>query len=381
LKPLLYRSVPAWAWLALFLLPGAGPALTALGVLARSGELASLPQVVGRQAPDAPLALYGAAYSDFTAALKLATWQQRRPQVLAYGNSRVMQFRAGFFPPRTSFYNAGGLVGDLPDYRGRLASIPLADQPDILLVGIEHFYFIQEDRAFVPELPAGSAAVDLWERHWRTVLHDYEDGKYGLGQVLLARASRIGLQAVVHSNGFRNDGSYRYGRILQEAVVAGADSAGRFRGSLEEIRRGTGRYIHRSEVRPAALKEFAALLETCRKRRLHVVAFLPPFADATYAAMQQQGERYAYLRALAPALQTTFAATDFTFADFTDPAILGGGVAEFLDDCHGSEKTYLRLLLALARKDRRLHAALDIPHLEQLLSQCPGDLQVFPEPL
>jgi len=81
-----------------------------------SGEFTAADTVVARQQTD-PQTLLGLAYSDSSLYVKARRLAQVHPEVLALGNSRVMQFRSGFFRPGVRFYNAGGAVSMVQDFR------------------------------------------------------------------------------------------------------------------------------------------------------------------------------------------------------------------------------------------------------------------------
>ncbi len=375
------RSSPsAFRWLVAFLATGASLPLFSAALLARSGELTSLREVIERQNSD-PRVLYGQAYTDLKSELKLATWQERRPQIVALGNSRVMQFRAGFFPPSVSFYNAGGLVNHLPDYRRALSQIPEAGQPVVLLVGIEHSFFnpgyATQNRDDGALFTASLEGVTVWEKHWREALRDLHAGKFRFDQIVRADTRRVGLRAVVQRSGFRADGSHRQGALSVEAPTTAY--AARFEGSLELIRKGGGRFAYGDHIHPPALAEFSAFLAACSARGIHVVGFLPPFAAVTSEAMRAHGADYHYLQELPAALAAISAESGATFADFSDVASIHGTDDEMLNGNHGSEKTYLRMLLALAGLDSVLRDQLDLPSLRRLLSTSPGNLEVLPD--
>lgn len=382
----LTTSLSAKAWLAIFLLPAASLPLLALAVLQRSGELTPLREIMRRQRPSEPLALYGPAYSDQKVLLKQATWIERAPRIAACGNSRVMQMRAGFFLQQDSFYNLGGLIGQVPDLRYWLAKIPQSRQPEVLIVGIEHSFFNRRWHNYPggprlrDEAPP-ALAIDLWEREWRSLVRDYFLGKFCLGE--LGGAQReifIGLNALVHTNGFRNDGSYRYGRTLRYSNDFAAPHE-RFSEALRRVNTGGARYEPGQEVNLAAVEELAAFLNACRLRGIHVVGFLPPYAQVVLTELRRNPLRYAYVWKLPAQLAPLFQSNGFTFADFTDYSVVGGSDAEMLDGNHGSEKMYLRLLIALAETDSNLGRAVDLDHVRKLLSESTSNLEIFPDPL
>src|SRR5947208_3342599 len=102
------------------------PFLVVLGVPAtvmwRAGEFDSPASVAARQM-QSPDTLYLTAYSNGWQRLKSLSTAVRKPDVVAVGTSRVMQFRAGFFKDPASFYNAGGAIYEAPQFRDFLRNI------------------------------------------------------------------------------------------------------------------------------------------------------------------------------------------------------------------------------------------------------------------
>lgn len=376
----------ALVWLAIFTLPFGLPLVGALAILGISGELSSLDSVVRRQVHETRTVLFGEAYEDRKAALKYAHRLAGTPPVVALGNSRVMQFRSGFFVRPSYFYNAGGLAGHIPDFRAWFAKIPADHQPAILLIGLEHSYFNANWHAYdgdnraaeaeIAELLAPVSPFDRFEQHWRNALLDVRNGKVSLPRLAdrSQRENRIGLNAIMNGNGFRNDGSYRYGQIL--ANPANSNLADfQFRESLQRIEKGSGRFAHGQKANEPAVAELAKFLALCQQRGIHVIGFLPPYAPTIYDALKRP--QTSYLFTLESILRPLFDRHGFSFADFSDPRVVGSSDQEMLDGNHGSEKTYLRLLLEMGARDAQLLRYLDLDQMRRQLAAAPNRLEVF----
>ena len=90
----------------------------------------------------------------------------------------------------------------------------------------------------------------------------------------------FGLNAWQNRKGFRADGSFDYGRQLEQRLSGDPECPDfEFRASLRRVQEGRERFRYGDMPDPSALQEIGALLEECSRRPLHVIAFLPPFAD------------------------------------------------------------------------------------------------------
>lgn len=181
----------------------------------------------------------------------------------------------------------------------------------------------------------------------------------------------------MHRNAFRNDGSYTWASYVADPTDSRHEDHG-FRNTLDRIAKGNRRFEYGARVSAAALAEVDALLNDCRTRGIHVVAFLPPFANQVLRAMQARPADYGYLAGIVPGLEPLFRRHGFVLGDFSDLATLGASDRETIDGFHGSEKAYLRLLLRLADRDDRLRARLRDPAwLQARLNAAAGDQLVF----
>lgn len=369
--------------LCLFCLPFAVlfsiPAL----VLWHSGEGVA-PDRIPAAFTERPRACYGPAYSNPVACFKLALAGQRRAPILALGTSRVMQFRAEAFPGG-GFTNAGGLVARIADFRAALGLLPTDARPRLLLVGLDQDFFNAARDAVSPSNlakrtlpPAGTDTVVF--NQWPAIWTDLLTGK--IPWRLVVRSGPLegwGVNAQLNGNGFRADGSYRYGTVMA-AAEAGEDATRRFTDVLARIRSGTQGFEYGAAVNPAACTELGLFLDACATDGMHVIAFLPPYPHAIWQTLvgDPADQRYEYLRQLPAAIGPLLTARGFGFLDASDLATLGAGDDETVDGFHGSEKAYLRLLIRLARLDPALARAVDLPQLEARLSRTTHALAVWP---
>lgn len=369
--------------LALFVTPLLLVLALPAALMQASGEFTSARRVIGLQVEAKVLVLFGRAYSDPTAYYKFASVLERRPELLVLGTSRVLAIRANAFKPGLGFFNAGNGVTRLRHFRAFLDRIPRGQEPRLMLIGLDQYLFNERFDNLGPDgveqqWTTDRDVADVFFGSWKDVYADFFRGKFSLAQLAPVDSEiRIGVNARVHRNAFRNDGSYTWASYVADPLNARHEDHG-FRNTLDRIAKGNRRFEYGAKVSPAALQEVGALLRVCKARGVHVVAFLPPFAHKVMSAMRSRPADYAYLAGIVPGLQPVFQQYGFLLEDFSDLAQLGATDRETIDGFHGSEKAYLRLLLRLFEKDERLLAYARAPEwLQSRLLSAPGDQLVF----
>lgn len=359
-------------------------------VLWLSGELTAPERVVARQATRDRLVLHGVAYTNSATYVKMHALARRAPQVLVLGSSRVMQFRAGFFLPGATFYNAGGTVARIMHFRAVLERLPRERQPQLLLIATDAYFFhagfdkVERDFFNVAwleeQMNARPSGSEVFHANWWTVWRDIAAGKIAWTQLFSLRGldDHIGLNAVCNDQGFRNDGSYLYGARMRDITDPRHRDFG-FRSTLEQVEKGRGRFVHGSELSAPALRELDALLDTCRTRGIEVIGFLPPYPHAVWARMAAMPEKFGYLAKLPPTLRPRFEDRGFEFYDFSDFAALGAADSEAIDGFHGSEKTYLQLTAAMLEQGSRLNRYASLPEVRRTLAGAQSHWNLVPD--
>jgi len=347
-------------------------------LLFASGELSSPTEIVQQQKEGFP-SLVGIAYSDPVRHFKLELTLLRKPAVLAIGTSRVLQFRAHFFNNDRSFYNAGGIIARAHDFSDFLNHIPLGNEPEVILIGLDQNLFnsahphstLDRVRSHHPPLLGW---FKIYQSCWAVVYKDYFKHKFSIRQLIFKKTARrdIGFNAFANDEGYREDGSYRYGRFLKKPV----DITDRFNPKLEMVVRGQGHFAYGDTVSADAQQALALFLKTCKERNIHVVGFLPPYAHPIYETLKRSG-KHSYIFQLEPVLKRLFQQHGFDFYNFSDLATTGASEQEAIDGYHASEKAYLRLLILMSESSRTLQKYVDLNRLKNLLKTSASDFQVL----
>jgi hypothetical protein len=148
-------------FLPLLLLIGAGEA-----VLWQMRETWPLTKVIQYQSEHRETLFMRGILDQGFYAYKLRQIQEREPKILALGSSRVMEFRAQMFGERAAeFYNAGGLIQNLPDLEA-FSMLPLDHESTLVLLGIDLWWFNEaiQTRTRLEEQAHYDAAKD-WQAH------------------------------------------------------------------------------------------------------------------------------------------------------------------------------------------------------------------------
>lgn len=351
-----FRRLPANTRFLVKLALFAAPILMYLALTAAiplyAGEFAAVEDVAARQSAGEPI-LYGPAYRDNYYVFKLASTIRRRPDVLVLGSSRSMQFRAGLVARNERFYNAGGAAQSIFEARRFITDLPDGALPRLLLVGLDQPWFNSRTEAnglsriqHQIEAERGAAANRAMNTS-RFFFWDLCQGKIPLRQLLrrqdpLYGRTAVGIAAAVRGAGFREDGSYQYGTVLNPEPVDRRLAEG-----YQRLRDDAGHLTHGDAVAQQNLDEVDALLTLSRARGMDVVGFAPPYAPGIYRAMAEDG-RHTYLARSAASLAAVFARRGFRFFDFTDAAAAAGAADDdMIDDVHPSEFVCLKMYLTM----------------------------------
>lgn len=316
-----------------------------------------------RLSQEEPDSLVGLAYTNLDRPFKMQLALESNAQVLALGTSRVGQFRASFFQPDVSFYNAESAVQYAPDFESFLNSLPDNSPTKYLIVALDPHFFNGSDESLWRNR-SEHYQISLIDRlrsflstGWKTFYRDYSDDKFTLQDLLVYRRQyphRVGLNALINSAGFRQDGSSAPHKATDEAErvrVLRTDIAGRASG----IAPGGSSYEYGPRLSPFGLRAIERFLAAARKRGIKVIGFLPPHAtiisDRIRALDNQNSES---LEKLPETLETLFRKYSHTFYNLSDPRTFGSSDLELIDAIHGSEKMYSKLTKYLAEHDPRM---------------------------
>ena len=309
-----------------------------------SGDLA-VERAVKNQAAGR-FALFGSGVSQDFVDYKLQLYAAVKPQVVALGSSRVMQFRGAYF--RRPFLNVGGTAGNLPVLRSTLDAMLRLHRPEAVILGLDFWWFMPRwnPDPFKEEPPTSGSYgynLDSLKKPWTWLLEGKISWRDLLGPVL---PRSLG--------GFRDD---RYG------IKAFAPSP-----PLKDSRDVGG-------ISTAHLDAFAEIYCRLKARGIATYVFIAPLSITALDALRAREEDYPHLFRLRDALL----ARGIEVMDFTDPRTFAATDCEFVDGFHGGEVVYARILRDMADRWSSLLAYVDMDKINAVIRDWRGHALV-PDP-
>tara|TARA_B110000908_G_scaffold137833_1_gene163649 strand:- start:31 stop:1182 length:1152 start_codon:yes stop_codon:yes gene_type:complete len=323
-------------------------------------------------------ALIGLAYTDPMHLVKYKVLEKRQPTVIALGSSRVLSFRSFVFNDPSLFYNCGRSVGRVQDMKSFLSSYP-GQKPKIILLGLDQDFFGIEDRDLdKPPRSYLSKETSYGERlikGTKAFFDAVKEGEVEGGVTLTEASSYIGRNARLYSEGYRPDGSYIYGRRLR--AIEGDEYS--FSSSIKRINKRKGRFAAADKIHPGAVRELAAFIELCHTNEIHVVAFIPPYANRVFQRLEEERSQFPHVFDLRAKLHPIFNRHGFKLFDFSDLKSVGSNDYETYDGFHASETAYLKLIRIMADQDSVLSGVLSKPDIKNMLGALHSARQVIKE--
>jgi hypothetical protein len=343
-------------------------------VIYNSREFFSSQDIIAQQA-HFPDALFGFLYtSDLDLAYKKKLIDMKHPQVLAVGTSKVMEIRKEFFLSPEMFANAGVPIGDtsIGDMENLIEHLEGSSTPKLIFLGVDQDLLyadyrkedIKRDPPFVERISALAINTS------RNVYLDFFAHKYDVLE--LSRQHQInpsmGIGALLHGDGYRSDGSYRYHKAEQNAALEEEVSA-KISARVQEIKTTPIPITeYRKEQLRLNLVSLSRILQLCKDKGITVVGFTPPYPKPVYETMLSSSGLENNMVARAPQeVSSLFAAYHDPFFDFSSVDNFGGGQDVFIDVLHGTDVMYVHMMLAMASQTHVLDAYLDISALKSML--------------
>ncbi len=316
----------------------------------RAGELSSLSDIVARQGQTG--AVYGSAVHDDSIAYKLQLVSTAKPNVIALGSSRVLQFRQAHFTE--TFINAGRAMTTPAEEIKFLDALLPRHKPKVVILGVDFWWFnpnwpypdrhMRRDGLDL----AAMKRVNEWLLEGKITIPDlWRVVVRGDTHNTLTRHDNIGVAAIKRGYGSRGDGSHDYG--LRYFGTDPAFDDARFTNTLSRITRGVVQFTRAENFAAPRFAELNQLLAQLVAADITPVVILTPLAKAVLGRMLARPLAYAYVSAFRDRIK----ALKFETYDFTDPESLGSNDCEFLDGFHGGEIVYQRILAEIVKRNPR----------------------------
>ena len=307
--------------------------------------------------------------------------------IISLGSSRVLQFREQMFTG--SFYNAGYTINGIKDFQQFLELLPSEKLPKILILGLDQWMFNPNwkyhNTIGNPKRYTQNTFKQSFELHKIRLysIKFYKDWlfrrKITLNRILNNKTNYqlIGLNAFINYKGIRNDGSMFYGTKIHDLLKNNNTSPSKlFHKTFNRIINNHKRFEYSSTISQESLIILDKLLSFCKEENIHVIGFLPPYADAVYNKLTI-GQNYAYIHELPLSLENTFSKYQYSFFNFPNMKSIGSSDKEALDGFHGGETAYLRLIQIINQNDPKLQKYCDNHALQNSLENAINHYLVY----
>lgn len=362
------------------------------GLMKAAGEHLDSAEILEHQQKNG--GLYRSALKDdmMEPAFRFTRYDALKPEIVALGSSRVLQFRQSHFTK--SFANMGMSVdyAFLPNIARALTDSP--NRLKLVILGIDHWQVNEEvmkqqaDSSWSPRAHNFTGIrrlkqelFDYRERFVSGPLRMLADKKFGLKELwaVLCKcdaggpSSNLGLAALIDGSGIDKQGSYHYMWVYDRPQSL--DGFKTFQDRLTLRENGFQVLNKASETRVGYIVEAVKLLESAGVK---VVLFIPPVPPQVADAMDQVGG-YGVFGDLDKSLRRTASG----YYNFHNPAAtIQSPDCEFADGLHGGEVTYLRMLGFMSDDQPKLwQAFIDKAHVEKLVKEGSGRVNAALVPL
>ena len=362
--------------LFLFLIPVGLFFVFPIAVFVLSREYYSIRDAINYQKQNKE-ALIGFAYSNDLPGLKERLVSEKNPEILALGTSITGQFRKEFFVEPATFATASNGAITLDEMKTFIEKLPADNKTKLIILGFRSQTFLDINEANVKEKFSLSGVL----LKARLIYWDYLAGKFSLKDLWdqSQNTKNIGVNAFINNEGFREDGSYQYSKILtdpnrQNILKATIDS---FVEGYQKNRESAGYRYAFSEATITSLNELLAL---CQQKNIYVIGFLTPYPPDKYQEIIRLDDVYKERALQLPkTVKKVFSDYGFDFYNFSDISILGldKNNTEFVDSVHGTDKLYLRMTIYMAERNKQLLKYVDISKDRKLLENTKNDFLEF----
>jgi len=301
---------------------------------------------------------------------------KRKPEIVAFGSSTSMQFRAAAFGPyRARFYNAGGLTQRPEQLADQLEElIRLGIKPGVLLVGVDPWWlsdsWIQSQEGF-------RSLSEFGERsEFRQDLEARLNAFNAISKEMLRNPSRtlsrlfddppntntswlgIGV-AGREGSGFRGtDGSYRYEHFVSRVVadLPYVDDSN----TLARIASGSSRFEPLTKLNINGIETLHRFLSLAQENGVVVALYLIPFPSPMRVAIEESAKHSDYFDVYRSTVRELARDHDMPLVDAIDASKWGFDDRAFINGFHGSEVVMTRIVLELLKDPRFAQALPDL---------------------
>lgn len=348
-------------------------------VLYTAREYVSINDIVSTQKEYSD-SIYNFAYNGLShLAYKQALIDEHKPTVVVLGTSRVMEIRKEFFTQQELFVNAGcpcsaKTLGDVAFF---IDNLQASTSIQVILLGLDReMFYKKENRSVDVETPQILALKDALFVTFKNIYLDALTHKYAFSTLYKESqaTNHIGLQALVHGNGFRFDGSYVYGKE-QADPHRNSHVADLIRFEQEAIVKTNHQETQEErELVSYNLRKLDGLIQQAQQKGITVIGFTLPYPEPVYQDMSKvEGVYKDMITTLPSAIGEVFRAYGMEFFDIPSPRALGAKDTEFIDSLHGTDLMALRMVVYMGERSKTLRAYISMQTLKTMIKNTQGD--------
>lgn len=327
-----------------------------------SGEFADIEKNIDKQRSNHK-ALIGLGYNENTPYYKMLNADYYKADVLVLGTSRSMQIRDLYFTG--SFYNCGGAVhGNYREYKNYLMN--LSYKPELLILCLDSWAFNDnwnKDEAdyleYTPIEKENREKIVMAKQ----IMLDLFDGKW-TPKSLKEYPDNIGFNGKIKDDGFRYDGSYRYGYAGRD-ITKSSDYG--FVNTYDRIDKGVVRFEYGDKIDDDTLVQLEELLSYCKSENMNVLAYQAPFAPSVIDRMNASGN-YGYIEEITPVCERLFDKYGYEYFDYVSVSGIGIDDSYFVDGFHGGEVAYAMLIKNMVEQNSIISNYVDTNKLEECIN-------------
>jgi hypothetical protein len=257
---------------------------------------------------------------------------RRHPDVLVLGSSRIMQFRAEMFGRQApTFYNAGGIIHSIEDLHAFLERLPATATPKIVILGVDFWWLNPNEKK--ESIDSFSVGVETegtysWQGH-ANALAGYvrhpdslrELFAYSFGKKFDRNA--IGLQAVLHRQGFRPDGSRRFEIKLPATPEEWRRRLPGKKTVNKDILGENFPFAFTNGASPALLEQLRSALLKFKARGVFIIGYNPPVASEWAEVVSTSPRHKEFWKQYHEKVPELFHSLQFPFVDVIKPQQFG----------------------------------------------------------
>lgn len=353
------KKKPSNGWLfPLLAIPLIGCAIVlafSAAILSHAGEYLPADTIIDKIT--ASNGVYGPALSPRILAFKQRLYERYTPDTVVVGSTRVDQIRAEDFS--VPFLNLSG--AETLDEAVRLCETLFAKlKPKVVILALDDWWFLGDGKAAVtPRQPEaekpGARDLFLLAGWYATGDLTFNDVRTILG----GTSPNIGINGILHGDGFDKGGSYFYDAI-SGGLKPSPDKV--FEASLDAVAHGDGIFGWGSNIAPEQWQTFNSLLDFLQKSNIKTIILLPPLAPTVLDTIGVS-DKFGYVDGLRMKISETAAAFNMPIFDDHDLRFAGSDDCEFIDGAHPGAIAAKRMLLDMAVKNADMRTRLKLPEI------------------